>query len=105
LGGHVSCSREWVVPTMYSGAGCIQEKIYMKDISEWTFRNTFTAVIAQKLPSVGNAINELKNVGCCYAEMSGSGSTVFGAFTSELQAERCCNLLDTSWNCKLVRTI
>ena len=81
------------------------EQIYMKDISEWTFRNTFTAVIAQKLPSVGNAINELKNVGCCYAEMSGSGSTVFGAFTSELQAERCCNLLDTSWNCKLVRTI
>lgn len=81
------------------------EFVYNKSIQDWSFRNTFTPVIANVYPDIGNAIGDLKKLGCCYAEMSGSGSTVFGVFTLIQQAEFACNLLAATWNCKLVRTI
>lgn len=84
---------------------CDLEKIYNSDIQKWTFKNSFTPVISSKLKTVGNAISELKKSGCCYAEMSGSGSTVFGVFTLEQQAENVSDLLAESWKCKLVRTV
>jgi len=84
---------------------CELEGIYNSPVQKWTFINTFTPVIAGAIPVVGEAIKALKKVGCCYAEMSGSGSTVFGVFTSEQQAELGRNLLGDSWNCKLVQTV
>lgn len=81
------------------------EKIYNSDIQKWTFKNSFTPVISNKLKNVGNAVSELKKSGCCYAEMSGSGSTIFGVFTLEQQAENVSDLLAESWKCKLVRTV
>ena len=53
------------------------EEIYNKPLEKWTFINTFTPVIADKYTEIRNAVNELKKAGCCYAEMSGSGSTFF----------------------------
>lgn len=84
---------------------CKLEEIYNSDVQKWTFINTFTQVIAEKLTVIKDAISALKTAGCCYAEMSGSGSTVFGVFTSEQQAKLGCNLLGESWNCKLVQTV
>lgn len=84
---------------------CELEQIYNSEIQNWTFKNIFTPVISDKLISVRNAITELKKSGCCYAEMSGSGSTVFGVFSLEQQAEYVSNLLAASWKQKLVRTV
>lgn len=81
------------------------EVLYRQPIENWTFTNTFTPVIANKYEEIGNAINELRRAGCCFADMSGSGSTVFGAFTLRQQAEAVRNLLDGAWNCKLVQTV
>lgn len=81
------------------------ESIYRMEPEKWTFINTFTPVIAGLNEDIGQAIKALKNVGCCYAEMSGSGSTVFGAFTDRQQAISASNLLGETWNCKLVQTI
>lgn len=81
------------------------EKIYSLPVKDWTFTNTFTPVIADFYKEIGLAINELKNVGCCFTEMSGSGSTVFGVFTLKQQADSVRNMLADKWNCKLVRTI
>jgi len=81
------------------------ESVYRRNLEKWTFINTFTPVIAGANEEIANAIKALKNVGCCYAEMSGSGSTVFGAFTDKQQAISAINLLGDTWNCKLVQTI
>lgn len=78
------------------------EFIYNKSIQEWTFINTFTPVIAGKYEKIRNAIGDLKKTGCCYSEMSGSGATVFGVFTSKQQAELAYDMLSASWECKLV---
>lgn len=84
---------------------CELERIYNSEVQKWTFINTFTQVIAEKITVIQSAVSALKNAGCCYAEMSGSGSTVFGVFTSEQQAELGCNLLGESWKCKLVQAV
>lgn len=81
------------------------ESIYNKPIKQWSFINTFTPVIADAYKEIGKAIQDIKESGCCYAEMSGSGSTVFGAFTLRQQAICACNLLGETWNCKLVQTV
>lgn len=81
------------------------EFIYNKSIQEWTFINTFTPVIADKYKKIRDAIGALKKTGCRYAEMSGSGSTVFGVFTSKEQADLAYNSLAETWCCKLVSTI
>jgi len=83
----------------------LYEKIYNSPLEDWSFVNTFTPVIAKAYPQVFMAIEDVKKTGCCYAEMSGSGSTVFGAFTLRQQAISASNLLGETWNCKLVQTI
>ena len=81
------------------------ELVYRKPPEKWTFINTFTPVISAKYEDIGRAIEALRNLGCVYAEMSGSGSTVFGVFTSRQEAESAVQELTGSWNCKLARTV
>lgn len=81
------------------------EALYRQSLEKWTFINTFTPVIADKYKDIRKAIDDLKRAGCCYTEMSGSGSTVYGAFTLRQQAESVGNLLANAWNCKLVQTV
>lgn len=81
------------------------ELVYRKPPENWTFINTFTPVISEKYTQIGRAIEALKSLNCNYAEMSGSGSTVFGVFTSRQEAESAVEKLSDSWNCKLARTV
>ena len=81
------------------------ETIYSLDPKKWTFSNTFTPVIADVYNGISNAMKVIKNAGCDYVEMSGSGSTVFGVFTLKQQATFVNNLLTDAWNCKLVQTV
>ena len=81
------------------------ELVYRRPPKRWTFINTFTPLISAKYEQIGRAIEALRNLGCEYAEMSGSGSTVFGVFTSRHEAESAVEKLAGSWNCKLARTV
>ncbi len=81
------------------------ELIYRRPPEKWTFINTFTPVISKKYEEIGRAIEALRALGCVFAEMSGSGSTVYGVFTSRHQAESAIKELSDSWNCKLARTV
>lgn len=81
------------------------EFIYNNPLEKWTFINTFTPVIADKYLEIRNAIDELKKAGCCYAEMSGSGSTVFGVFENMHLADTIGTLLANTWNCKIIKAV
>lgn len=81
------------------------ELVYRRPPENWTFINSFTPVISKKYEEIGRAIEALRAQNCSYAEMSGSGSTVFGVFSSRQEAESAVEKLADSWNCKLVRTV
>ena len=81
------------------------ELVYRRPPENWTFINTFTPVISAKYKDIGRAIEALRALNCDYAEMSGSGSTVFGIFSSRQEAESAVKELAGSWNCKLARTV
>lgn len=78
------------------------EEIYKLNPKQWTFINTFTPVLCSKHAVVNKAVEALKNRGADFTDMSGSGSTVFGVFTSELQAKKEQKFLANSFECKLV---
>ncbi len=81
------------------------ELVYRRQPEKWTFINTFTPVISEKYKEIGRAIEALRSLNCNYAEMSGSGSTVFGVYASRQEAESAAKKLADSWNCKLARTV
>ena len=81
------------------------ENIYNRSVEDWTFINSFTPVISNSYEEIQLALNDLQKVGCCYSEMSGSGSTVYGVFTMRQQAISASNLLGEAWKCKLVQTV
>jgi 4-diphosphocytidyl-2-C-methyl-D-erythritol kinase len=53
-------------------------------IAHWqtTVVNTMEPYVLEKFPAVTNAKRQLIENGAVYASMSGSGSTVFGLFTT-----------------------
>ena len=81
------------------------ELVYRRPPEKWTFINTFTPVISAKYKDIGRAIEALRALDCNYAEMSGSGSTVFGVFASRQLAESAVEKIADSWNCKFARTV
>lgn len=79
------------------------ETVYNDSVKNWSFVNTFTPALSVRYGELQKAIDDLKKSGCDYAQMSGSGSTVYGVFTLEQQAILSSNLLADTWNCKIVR--
>jgi len=67
------------------------------------FCNDFTPVLIERYPAFGVAINDLKNAGAAYSNVTGSGSVVFGLFFSQKEAENACNALKSRY--KFVRKI
>ena len=55
----------------------------------WTrFGNSFSAPIMERYPAIRSVQRELYDAGALYAEMSGSGSSVFGLFGDKKESER-----------------
>lgn len=50
-------------------------------------RNDFEAAVFREYPAIEEVKNEMLKHGACFASMSGSGSSVFGFFESEANAE------------------
>jgi 4-diphosphocytidyl-2C-methyl-D-erythritol kinase len=80
------------------------ETMYKSPVSSWRFANSFTPSLENCFPEVGRALNDVRSAGASYGEMSGSGSTVYGVFPSEREAENACCVLAERWKgCAVVR--
>ena len=81
------------------------EEEYRKNPSDWRFKNTFTPSLCDVYSDLGAALGTLKNSGADFCDMSGSGSTLYGVFTSKQRAKSNMKLLAATWNCALVRLL
>ena len=81
------------------------EEEYRKNPSEWRFKNTFTPSLCGVYSDLEAALGTLKNSGADFCDMSGSGSTIYGVFTSKQRAKSNMKLLAATWNCALVRLL
>ena len=67
--------------------------------------NVLLQASQQARPQIGEALAALEAFGAAYAQMTGSGSAVFGAFCSATQASAACRVLKKRWNrCWLAQT-
>ena len=73
------------------------DKIYSKRIEDWSFVNDFTEPVCELYPEIGLAISALKRYGAVFADMSGSGSTVFGVFNDKSDALEAKAKLSRDW--------
>lgn len=71
------------------------ERLYLGPVRDWPFRNSFTAPVEAAFPVIRATRLALIDSGSAYAEMSGSGSSVFGLFENETVADEACRLLST----------
>jgi 4-diphosphocytidyl-2-C-methyl-D-erythritol kinase len=71
--------------------------LYRMPASAWPFGNSFTAPLEDRYPVIGNAKKALHACGASFVEMSGSGSSVFGLFEDENEAEAALIVLSPHW--------
>lgn len=69
------------------------EAVYNRPVKDWNFTNSFTSAIIRRYPEVGEALAEIRKTGAAFADMSGSGSVVFGIFESASAAENAFRVL------------
>ncbi|MBQ7538397.1 MAG: 4-(cytidine 5'-diphospho)-2-C-methyl-D-erythritol kinase [Treponema sp.] len=79
------------------------KRFYYGLIGAWKFTNSFTPVLTNKYPLIGEAIRDILGCGADWADMSGSGATVFGVFGSELAARRAVLECQKKWKCVLAK--
>ena len=74
---------------------------YMAPFKTWRFVNDFQPVLEQRYPVIGRVRKELCEQGAAFAQMSGSGSAVFGLFSSESLMASAFQVLAKRWSwCK-----
>ena len=73
------------------------EGMYHGPVGDWCFANSFTAPLEWRYPVIGDARRALIDAGAVFAEMSGSGSTVYGLFASSEAAEAAWRRLSVYW--------
>ena len=73
------------------------ETVYKTPASSWNFANSFTSSLISRFPEISFALDDLRHEGALFAEMSGSGSTVYGVFASEGDAEKARSALALRW--------
>ncbi len=76
------------------------EEMYYSSIPDWRFKNTFTEALSLKYAKICSALKLLREKKALFADMSGSGSTIFGVYASREEAEYAAKLLkDEGLNC------
>ena len=76
-------------------------KQYRAPFGTWSFVNDFQPVLEQQYPVIGSACAALYKQGAEFAQMSGSGSAVFGLFGSESLTASAFKVLAKRWGwCK-----
>ena len=69
------------------------EGIYNKPVGEWNFANSFTQPLINRYPEIQGALAAITDSGADFADMTGSGSTVFGVFEAKEKAQDAYNRL------------
>ena len=77
------------------------EEIYNLPVKNWSFKNDFTVPVSEKYAGIAEALIKLKSCGADFADMSGSGSTVFGIFEKKETALKAKVLLEKEFNLAL----
>ena len=77
------------------------EEIYNLSVKNWNFKNDFTVPVLKKYAGIAEALDRLKSCGADFADMSGSGSTVFGIFEKKETALKAKVLLEKEFNLAL----
>ncbi len=72
-------------------------RLYSMGVRAWTFKNDFTPCVVRQIPLIGEALAELHQYGADFADMSGSGSTVYGIFEEKERALKAQKLLSKKW--------
>ena len=75
------------------------KRLYCGLIGAWKFTNSFTPVLIDKYPVIGEALRDILECGAGWADMSGSGATVFGVFESDAAAKEACLKCQKKWKC------
>lgn len=70
------------------------EEMYRKPVCCWHFENDFTAPVCEEYPAVQKALSGLQSCGADFADMSGSGSSVFGVFAEKGRGVRAKEALE-----------
>lgn len=60
--------------------------MYTEPLVKWNFYNSFTRPVCSVYEKIDEALTALKKEGAVFADMSGSGSTVYGVFETEKDA-------------------
>ncbi len=75
---------------------------YRKPIKSWQFCNDFTSPVSAHHAVIGEAIGSLRRTGADFADMTGSGSTVYGIFGRNADgtsaAGKACEELSKKWS-------
>lgn len=80
------------------------ETMYNGFVSEWQFVNTFTPALVSKYSKIENCLNCIKKSSALYAEMSGSGSTCYGVYSSLEDAQNAkVQLAQQGFRCAVVK--
>jgi 4-diphosphocytidyl-2-C-methyl-D-erythritol kinase len=73
-------------------------RIYRGELNHFTdFQNDFTPVLAVKYPAYSRIIEDLKDEGAVYSNVTGSGSVVFGLFIGLKEAEKAVTALKSKY--------
>ena len=76
-------------------------RLYHAPFGTWRFVNDFQPVLEHQYPIIGQAHADLYDQGAAFAQMSGSGSAVFGLFESERLMASAFKVLAKRWSwCK-----
>lgn len=74
---------------------------YRSPLKAWRFVNDFQSALEQRYPVIARVRKELYEQGADFAQMSGSGSAIFGLFSSEGALASAFQVLATRWRwCK-----
>lgn len=77
------------------------EKMYYSPVKEWKFANSFTPVLSKKYSLIESALGFIIKAKADWAEMSGSGATVFGVYDSDDAAKAAASRCSKKWKCVL----
>ncbi len=104
---HSSTKEAYALVDQAYNSGCVVpcssfnelKGMYAQPVKKWTFANSFTPALVNKYPAIGNALRDIKECGADWAEMSGSGATVFGVFSTEVAAREAVAECQKKWKC------
>ncbi|MCH5294713.1 MAG: 4-(cytidine 5'-diphospho)-2-C-methyl-D-erythritol kinase [Treponema sp.] len=78
------------------------EDIYLDAVRNWSFKNDFTTPVVSRFSEIGDALRDIRQSGADFADMTGSGSAVYGVFSGRSRAEAACEALSENWRSMVV---